>query len=703
MLNGKVEYYGELLSIHAIAVRENVGESTLRKHYEHIGNIYEAVKKAGEIRKTKIKIEYNGKSLTITEIAREERVDRKSLGLKYKEIQNIYEAVRICKENQEKFRGYIEYNGEMLTLNAIAQKEGVNNQPLKNEFIKQENIYKAVKICKEKQEKFRGNIEYNGETLTLNAIAQKAGVIFASLRKNYEETGDIYIAIERCKDKGWRKIEYYGKEMTILAIAKKEGLEADPLRKKYRETKDIYTAVEICKKNQRKYNERIEYIDYKGEKITIEAISRKEGIKSSILKKRYIECGDILKAVEICKTNQKKYNERIEQIEYKGEILTINAIAKKEGIGNASLKTEYIKQGNIYKAVFICKNRQRNRKRIKEEIDTKKYGRVSYYDLSVILGIKYNELMNLIDKGYKVDEIIEMDLKPTRTRAGFTREVTKLSNGQTLREYCVENKLNYACIYRAMNVYGKSLEEAVKYYKRNGQKIPKTWIFEKYGLLLRHIMLRDSIDIDRVVQYMRDEVLSLEEGVEKYVIRKNAKKDGLDEEWMEEIYDVLTDDNIRAEYDQYKRTFYVDDKEEENVIQSCDEVEAFKRKLVLFEIAEAIEDKTFTEEEEIEVLREYNITEQEIEIIFNELYKDFKEPGVLLGEHEPRKEMTKEEQERIQEKIEEYKRKVRAIRQGQDEDIIATMKKTVGKNVGENERTREELNHKITREDSQKV
>ena len=212
--------------------------------------------------------------------------------------------------------------------------------------------------------------------------------------------------------------------------------------------------------------------------------------------------------------------------------------------------------------------------------------------------------MNLIDKGYKVDEIIEMDLKPTRTRAGFTREVTKLSNGQTLREYCVENKLNYACIYRAMNVYGKSLEEAVKYYKRNGQKIPKTWIFEKYGLLLRHIMLRDSIDIDRVVQYMRDEVLSLEEGVEKYVIRKNAKKDGLDEEWMEEIYDVLTDDNIRAEYDQYKRTFYVDDKEEENVIQSCDEVEAFKRKLVLFEIAEAIEDKTFTEEEEIEVLRE---------------------------------------------------------------------------------------------------
>ena len=478
--------------------------------------------------------------------------------------------------------------------------------------------------------------------------------------------------------------------MTILAIAKKEGLEAEPLRKKYKETKDIYRAVEICKINQKKYNERIEYIDYYGEKLTVEAIAKKEGIKNSILKKRYVETGDIYRAVEICKKNQKKCQERL-KLEYKGQSLTINAISMQEGIDSQSLKNEYIKQRNIYKAVFICKNRQLNRKRRKEEIDTKKFGRVSYYDLSVILGIKYNELMNLIDKGYKVDEIIEMDLKPTRRREGFKKEVTKLSNGQTLREYCIEKKLNYACIYRAMNVYGKSLEEAVDYYKKNGQQIPRTWIFEKYGLLLRHIMLRDSIDIDRVVKYMRDEVLSLEEGVEKYIIRKNAKKDGLDEEWMEEIYGVLTDDNIRAEYDQYKRTFYVDDKEEENVIQSCDEVETFKRKMILFEIAEAIEDKTFTEEEEIEVLREYNITEQEIEIIFQELYKGFKEPGVLLGEHEPRKE------------IEEYKSKVRAIRLGQDEDIIATMKKAVGKNVGKNGQTREEVNRKITREDSQKV
>ena len=697
MLKEKVEYYGEMLSIHAIAIKENVGESTLRKYYESKGNIYDAVKEARENKKNIKKIEYNGKNMSITEIARVEGVNRNSLGIKYKETHNIYEAVRICKENQDKNKGNIEYNGEIMTLNAIAHKEGVSYNALHSNYKETKDIYRAVKICKENQEKYRGDIEYYGEILTLNAIAKKEGVTFVSLRKIYEETGNIYIAIERCKEKTWKKIEYYGKEMTIRAIAKKEGVEAGPLRKKYIETKDIYTAVEICKRNKIKYKERIQYIDYKEKKMTIEAIAKKEGLKSSILKKRYIECGDIYRAVEICKKNQEKFHERPE-IEYKGEILTINAIAKKEGINNASLRNEFIKQENIYKAVFICKNRQRKRQRRKEEIDTKKYGRVSYYDLSLILGIKYNELINLIDKGYKVDEIIEMDLKQTR-REGIKRKVTKLSNGQTLREYCVENKLNYACIYRAMNIYGKSLEEAVDYYKKNGQQIPRKWIFEKYGLLLRHVMLKDKIDIDRVIKYMRDEVLSLEEGVEKYIIRKNAKKEGLDEEWMEEIYGVLTDDNIRAEYDQYKRTFYVDDKEEENIIQSCDEVEAFKRKLVLFEISEAIKDNLFTEEEEIEVLREYKITEQEIEIIFKELYKGFKEPGVLLGKDEPRKELTKEEKEKLQEKIEEYKRK---IAQNQDGDIIATMRQAVGKNVGENERTRKDLNDETIKEDSQK-
>ena len=693
-------YNDEMLTIIKIAEKEGLNDVSLRNQYKITKNIYEAVRICKENQKKRRgNIEYNGELLSVNAIAEKEELSRNALLRQYKETKDIYKAVRICKENQKKRRGNIEYNGEKLSLSAIAEKERIVDEVLGKQYKKTKDIYEAVRICKENQKKYKGKIEYYGEKLTLKAIAEKEGLTITPLSIQYKKIKNIYEAVKICKKNQERfrgNIEYNGQILTLKAIAKKEGLSESALTRKYKETKDIYKSIKICKENKSNI---VGKLEYNGELLTINIIAQREGIEEISLRNQYKKTKNVYEAVKICKENKEK---RRGSIEYNGERLTLKAITTKEGLNATTLRKYYKKTKNIYKAVFICKNRQINRKRKKEEIDTKKYGRVSYYDLSLILGIKFNELMNLIDKGYKVDEIIEMDLKQTRSREGFTRKVTKLSNGQTLREYCVENKLNYACIYRAINIYGKNLEEAVDYYKKNGQQIPKKWIFEKYGLLLRHIMLRDRIDIDRVVKYMRDEVLSLEEGVEKYIIRKNAKKDGLDEEWMEEIYDVLTDDNIRTDYDQYKSTFYVDDKEEENIIQSCDEVETFKRKLVLFEIAEAIEDKAFTEEEEIEVLREYNITEQEIEIIFMELYKGFKEPGVLLGEYETRKEMTKEEQERIQEKIDEYKRKVRAIRLGQDEDIIATMKQAVGKNVGKNGQTREALNYQITRENNQK-
>ena len=63
------------------------------------------------------------------------------------------------------------------------------------------------------------------------------------------------------------------------------------------------------------------------------------------------------------------------------------------------------------------------------------------------------------------------------------QEYNIVSNGQTLLEYCVENSLNYTFIYRAINTYGKTLEEAVREYKEKGSKMPNKWIFEKYGVL----------------------------------------------------------------------------------------------------------------------------------------------------------------------------------------------------------------------------
>ena len=592
----------------------------------------------------------------------------------------------------------IEYNGEMLTINAIAKKEGIVPISLRKAYQELKDIDKAIEICKKNQEMRRGSIEYYGKKLTIAAIAKMEDISEAALSMRYKKIGNIYEAVEICKKNReiYRgNIEYNGEFLSMEAIAKVEDVSAGSLARIYTKTGNIHEAVKICKRNKEIYRGNIEY---NGEILTIRAIAIREGVMVESLRRFYKELKDIYKAIEKCKENQLKH---WGSIEYNGETLSIHAIAKREGIVPSSLKRTYEKLKDIYKAVFICKNRQIQRERDKKKIKTK-FGEVSLYDLSLILGIKYSELKNLLNKGHTVDEIVEMDLKPTITKGPFTKVNTTLPNGQSLKAYCVENGLNYSCIYRAINTYGKSLSEAEEYYKNNGQQIPTTWIYEKYGLLLRHIMLKDKIDIDLVVKYMREGILSMEEAVEKYVIRKNAKKDKLDQEWMEELYGVLTDNSIGSEYDEYKKQFYVDDKEETCIIKSYDEVEGFKRKLLLFEISDALKRGVFTQEEEAEVLKVYNVTPSEIETIFLELYSGFNENGVLMGENQ-KKEMT-EERDIVEKKIQKYKEMISGnVNPNQDADIIAVMKSAVGKNVETNEQTREEIRGMLNKESNKEI
>ena len=232
-----------------------------------------------------------------------------------------------------------------------------------------------------------------------------------------------------------------------------------------------------------------------------------------------------------------------------------------------------------------------------------------------------------------IEEIKEQNQNSDK-RLKLKQEYTILSNGQTLLEYCVENGLNYAFIYRSINTYGKTIEEAVQQYKENGSNMPGNWIFEKYGLLLRHLMTSNSIDIQRVVDYMRKEQISMSEAIEKYIIRRNSKDGKLDADWMQEVYGVLTDGNMSDEYEEFKKTFYIDETEEECIIKSQREIQALERKLLLFEIAEAIRENVFSAEEVSELLQIYKVQPGEIETIFLDLYSKFQN-GKMLGEEQP--------------------------------------------------------------------
>ena len=68
MLNGKIEFYGEYLSLLAISKKIGISRDTLNKHYEQTGDIYEAIRKYDES-----KIEYNGEKMTLDAIAKKQK------------------------------------------------------------------------------------------------------------------------------------------------------------------------------------------------------------------------------------------------------------------------------------------------------------------------------------------------------------------------------------------------------------------------------------------------------------------------------------------------------------------------------------------------------------------------------------------------------------------------------------------------------
>ena len=516
----------------------------------------------------------------------------------------------------------VEFYGEQLSLLAIAKRIGISRDTLNKHYVSTGNIYEAEKICKKIiEDKQASLIDYNGEKLAMQTIAKKVGIKDAkTLKKYYEQTGDIYLAIEKCNES---KIEYNGELLTLDAIAKREGLKRDTLERNYNNTENIYDAVKVCLEKKKKAEEA--KVTYKGESRTITSVAKELGISKETLKKYYKKSESIEKAIEMFNKNKQEVEES--KIEYKGDYKFLKAIAREEAVAETTLTRYFQKYNNIDKAVFMAKIQREKSKRVKI-----KGGNVNLYDLSIILGVKYLELINCLKNGMSIEEIKKQ--KPNNSkRMKLKQEYTILSSGQTLLEYCVENGVNYAFIYRAINTYGKTIEEAVQEYRKNGSNMPRNWVFEKYGVLLRHLMTSSNIDIQRVVDYMRKEQISMSEAIEKYVIRRNSKDNKLDSDWMQEVYGILTDENMSDEYEEFKNTFYIDETEEECIIKSQREIQALERKLLLFEIAEVIEENTFSIEELPELLQIYEVQADEVETIFLDLYSKF-EKGIILGEEQ---------------------------------------------------------------------
>ena len=150
---------------------------------------------------------------------------------------------------------------------------------------------------------------------------------------------------------------------------------------------------------------------------------------------------------------------------------------------------------------------------------------------------------------------------------------------------------------------------------------------------------------------MRKENISLNDALEEYVLRRNSKEANVDYDWMHELYSVLTDENMKDEYDAFKSTFYVTDQEEECIIKSYDEVENLQRKLLLYEIAEAFKANVFEGAEKEELLKIYEVTEDEVETIFLDFYYSSKSIKDIAKEQKISEFSVKQRLYRIRNKI----------------------------------------------------
>lgn len=87
------------------------------------------------------------------------------------------------------------------------------------------------------------------------------------------------------------KIEFYGEQLSILAIAKRIGISRETLNKHYMSTGNIYEAEKICKKIIE--DKQASLIDYNGEKLAIQTIAKRVGIKDAKTLKNIISKQEI--------------------------------------------------------------------------------------------------------------------------------------------------------------------------------------------------------------------------------------------------------------------------------------------------------------------------------------------------------------------------------------------------------------------------
>ena len=222
------------------------------------------------------------------------------------------------------------------------------------------------------------------------------------------------------------------------------------------------------------------------------------------------------------------------------------------------------------------------------------------------------------------------------------RDSVLMKGEESLRKFCMDNGYNYEVISRAVKLHqilpGSSLEEvmnrAIIDYNHHGQKQPSTWIYEKYGNLVKHILTNLNLDSSAILRNMTENVVTLEETIRHDSFLSCRKKSS--NSWLEEPFNYLVEelDNTKEEEQVVEDIVGMGKKLIEEYHLTREEfsilVESFGR------YANAIRGYQMydvgletNEEKRLEKIKDYNMPEEDIEESFFIPLKF--ENGVLLG------------------------------------------------------------------------
>ena len=512
---------------------------------------------------------------------------------------------------------------------------------------KEGSIENAVKKIQRKEEE-KETYTWRGKTYpSFSSLSRAMDIVTTTLRKYLKETNgnldEAYLLYQERNSGKSRGCTYNGKHYSSKRTALKElGISNRQYYQKQEELGNDFEKIvnailkekeeeEITKSQKAKEKElrqkQIKTYIYDGKEMKISEIVEKAGLSATTLR-------HLLSGHENQNVDDIIHDHLSSKIVYTfdgKQFDSIKALAEHTNIRDLRLG-RYIRKydRDANKTIFMI--------RLHDLGKTKtNYGgkNISYSDLAIILGIKKGELVNYLIRGGDIQTLISKlrTKNPSQKKdENLTKRLPTMQyNGMSLHQYCINNGINYNCIYYRIKL-GASIEEALDDYNKNGQRLPPTWIYEKYGVLLKHLLLNEKIDSKKVVSIMRNKLVSFQEAIEEYIIKDEAKKNKLNPSWQMELYDILASENIPdEEKEQFKKEFYVSSDEEKCINQSKDRTAKTKRKILLFEFAECMHKNIFPENEMIDLLKIYNISEQEIETIFLDLYCDFYQ-GVKLSD-----------------------------------------------------------------------